>query len=352
MLLCGVIMAGGKGKRFWPLSTDEKPKQFLNLLGQDTMIQMTVKRLEKLIPIERIFIVTDEKYIRLIKEQLPGIPEKNIIVEPMGKNTAPCIALSACIIERFYGDSTLIVLPSDHLIKDEESFLKALKIGAKVIEEKTDSIITLGIEPDRPETEYGYIKYFNKTKIEDDINIYTVESFVEKPDKETAMHYLSEGNYLWNSGMFIWKTSTIKKHTQHFLPDVYKAINEIEIAIDKENFREVLNREYNKIESISIDYGIMEKINNIYVIPSYFGWDDVGSWNSIVRYSEKDSNNNIIIGQVKNLEGKRNFIFGNGKKIAIVGAEDIFVIDTEEILVIGNKNYLNEIIKIKQTVGE
>lgn len=213
-MLCGLIMAGGKGERFWPLSTDDKPKQFLNLLGNDTMIQMTVKRLEGLIPIERIFVVTAERYVGLVKEQLPNLPEENIIVEPVGRNTAPCIALSAFYINKKIENATIAVLPSDHLIKDEEKFREVLKCGYDFVNKNQDAIVTLGMKPDRPETGYGYIKRMHEVEIINNNTVNKVECFVEKPNKETAEKYLKEGTYLWNGGMFIWKASTISKCTE------------------------------------------------------------------------------------------------------------------------------------------
>lgn len=344
-------MAGGKGERFWPLSTEEKPKQFLNLLGEDTMIQMTVKRLGRLIPIERIFVVTAERYVKLVKEQLPNLPERNIIVEPVGKNTAPCIALSAFTVEKYYGDATLVVVPSDHLIKDVERFIRTIGAAASFVESKEDAIVTLGIKPDRPETGYGYIKYNNLEEKIDGLGVNSVERFVEKPNLETAQKYLNEGNYLWNSGMFIWKVSTIKKHTQTYLPDTYEVIDEIAASVDMDDFEDVLRQKYSEVESISVDYGIMEKAENIYVIPSDFGWDDVGSWSSVERYSEKDEDNNVSIGHVKYIESRNNLVIGNGKKVAVVGLEDIFIIDTDDVILIGKKDLLNDIKNIKEQVN-
>ena len=213
-MLCALIMAGGKGTRFWPLSTEEKPKQFLKLVGDDTMIQMSVKRLEKLIPIERIFIVTGMRYMGLIKEQLPNLPFKNIIVEPVGKNTAPCIALSAFHINKIYEDATIAVLPSDHLIKDEDNFLEVLDSANEFIEKNNEAIVTIGMKPDRPETGYGYINYGDMNCDINGCEVREVKGFVEKPDLHKAKEYLENGNYLWNGGMFIWKAANILRLTE------------------------------------------------------------------------------------------------------------------------------------------
>lgn len=349
-MLCGLVMAGGRGERFWPLSTEEKPKQFLNLLGEDTMIQMTVKRLLKIMPIERIFVVTAEKYMVLVKEQLPFLPDRNIIIEPVGKNTAPCIVLSAFLIEKYYKDATLAVLPSDHFIKDEEAFNKTLKSAEEFVKKEDNSIITLGIVPDRPETGYGYIKYMGVDENIQGFKIYHVERFVEKPDTETAKDFIKNGNYLWNSGIFVWKTSTIKNLAEKFLSNTFESVREISDAFHEDDFNEVLKSKYNQVDSISVDFGIMEKADEIYVIPSDFGWDDVGTWKSIERYLKKDTDNNVSIGQIMNYNSRNNLVVGDGKKIALIGIEDIFVIDTKDILLIGRKNHFYEMKNVRHDI--
>jgi mannose-1-phosphate guanylyltransferase len=344
-MLCGLIMAGGKGERFWPLSTDDKPKQFLNLLGEDTMIQMTVKRLEGLIPIERIFVVTAERYVGLVKEQLPNLPGENIIVEPVGRNTAPCIALSAFYINKRMGDVTIAVLPSDHLIKDEEKFRQVLNSAYEFVNKKQDAIVTLGIKPDRPETGYGYIKALYEIEKINNNSIYKVERFVEKPDKETAERYLNEGTYLWNGGMFIWKASTILKCTNQYLPQTFEVL--AEIAAADENFEEVLKQKYEEVENISVDYGIMEKSNNIYVIPCDFGWDDVGSWTSLERYREKDENGNVANQNCIAKDSSGNIIMAS-KKVILNGIENIIVVETDDYIMISSKDRAHEIKEIKK----
>lgn len=342
-------MAGGKGTRFWPLSTEKKPKQFLNLLGEDTMIQMTVKRLLPLIPIERIFVVTGRQYENLVKEQLPDLPVDNIILEPYARNTAPCIALSAFVINKKYSDATIAVLPSDHMIKDEQRFREILDTGEQYIGLNKEAIVTLGIKPDRAETGYGYINYsYNKTNI-NGIEIKEVISFVEKPDKEKAEEYIKDGHFLWNGGMFIWKANNIINLTKIYLKNTFNALIEISAASEEE-YENVLEEKYKDVDEISVDYGIMEKSSNIYVIPSEFGWDDVGSWYAVERYGKKDVNNNLCVGLIKNLHSFNNIVFSKDKPIVLAGLNNVLVVENDDMIFIGAKEEIEKIEEIKRKV--
>lgn len=348
-MLCALIMAGGKGTRFWPLSTEEKPKQFLKLLGEDTMIQMTVNRVEKLLPIEKIFVVTAKQYVNLVKEQLPNLPEKNIIVEPVGKNTAPCIALSAFIIKKYYDNATIAVLPSDHLIKDEERFIQILKDADEFVENNHNAIVTLGMKPDRPETGYGYIKYSGNKRQINGSQIISVETFVEKPNLEKAKEYLKSGQYLWNGGMFIWKADNILKLTKEYLNETYSVLSEI-AATSEKNFEAVLENRYKEVECISIDYGIMENADNIYVIPSDFGWDDVGNWTSIERYNEKDEKENISNSNSFVYKSSKNIILTQ-KKVVLNNVENLIIVETDDYILISAKDKEQEIKFAKELIS-
>lgn len=345
-MVCALIMAGGRGDRFWPISTDEKPKQFLKLLGEETMIQMTVRRIEQIIPMERIFVITGSVYHNLVKEQLPLLPERNIIIEPVGRNTAPCIALSAFVIDKYYKDATIAVLPSDHLIKNEEEFRSVVSAACDFVEHRKEAIVTIGMEPDRPETGYGYIKYDNKACEINDHEILTVEKFVEKPCLEVAEQYLKEGNYLWNGGMFVWKTSNILNLTKKYLENTYKLLQEV-INTPEDKYTDVLNEKYCLCDSISIDYGVMEKADSIYVIPGDFGWDDVGSWNAVDRIRQKDENQNVVSGEVKPVNCKNNIIMGNKKPIMVVGLEDMFIVESDDVILITKKDHIKDIKELK-----
>jgi mannose-1-phosphate guanylyltransferase len=346
-MLCALIMAGGKGTRFWPLSTEEKPKQFLNLLGEETMIQMTVKRLLPLIPIERIFIVTGKQYVDLVKAELPDLDEDNIIVEPMGRNTAPCIALSAFYIQKRYKDASMAVVPSDHLIKNDDKFLRVLKSAEEFIECKNEVLVTIGINPTRPETGYGYINFGDEGEKCGQDEIMPVIKFVEKPNIQKALEYLKTGRYLWNSGMIVTKCDNILRLISQHLENTYEILSEVAVAED-ENYDKVLEKKYRKVDNISIDFGVLEKAENIYVIPGDFGWDDVGSWKAIERYREKDEHNNITVGDIKVINGKNNIIIGNEKPIIVSGLEDIFLVESEDVIILGKKKQIDTINEIRK----
>ncbi len=345
-MLCALIMAGGKGERFWPLSTDEKPKQFLKLLGDTSMIQMTVQRIETLIPIERTFVVTAKNYVDLVKEQLPELPERNIIVEPVGKNTAPCIGLSAFIINKYFKDASIVVLPSDHLVRDEEEFVRTLKAASDFVEDNDDAIVTIGMKPNRPETGYGYIKFRGEAS---GSKILEVEKFVEKPSEDRAKEYLADGSYLWNGGMFVWKASNILRLTEKFLNKTFNILSEIAVASESE-FEEVLDEKYRLIDSISVDYGIMERAENIYVIPGEFGWDDVGTWYSLERYREKDKNDNVSVGNILHINSNNNIVVSCSKPVIISGHSNIFVVESDDVIFIGTKDDIENIKDIKKLI--
>ncbi|AWI06120.1 mannose-1-phosphate guanylyltransferase [Clostridium drakei] len=340
-MICALIMAGGKGKRFWPLSTDKKPKQFLNLLGKKTMLRITFERIEKLIPKERIFIVTSKEYTNLVKNDIPEIDSRNIIVEPSSKNTAPCIILSAFIIKKYYKDATLVVLPSDHFIEDNYEFINTLKIAEKFVEDHKQSVITLGIKPDRPETGYGYIKCSDNYTNTYEKKIFKVHSFVEKPDMYKVSEYLKSNLYLWNCGIFVWKIKTILDLSEKYANDIFKKLSEVEVFEDnKLNF--ILEQNYKKIESISIDYAIMENVKDIYVIPCKFHWDDLGNWTSIERYRKKDKEENVVSENSVMYKSKKNIVITK-KKVLLNNVENLIVVETEDYILISSKEKEQEI---------
>lgn len=338
-------MAGGRGERFWPKSRNSRPKQFLSLTKDgETMIQKTVKRLLPLVAAEDIFIVTNSAYIGLVNEQLPDIPKENILAEPCARNTAPCIAFAAAVVQKKYGDAVMLVLPSDHLIGYEELYTATLKKAVKLSLEGKN-LVTIGITPDYPETGYGYINFSSETAQGED-DAYKVSRFVEKPDLATAKEYLASGKYLWNSGMFVWKASSIMANLSEFMPDIYEGALKIGEAYGTDSFSEVLVKEFSAFRSESIDFGIMEKAQDIYTLPGSFGWDDVGNWLAVERINEVDNDKNYIEGDVISVGSERTTICGGKRLIAAVGVEDIIIVDTDDALLICSKNSTQDVKKV------
>ena len=348
-MLCALIMAGGKGTRFWPLSTEEKPKQFLNLVGDNTMIQMTVNRILPIIPIERIFVCTGEKYIDYVINQLPKLPKENIIVEPEGRNTAPCIALSAMVIDRYYKNANMVVLPSDHLIKDEDEFRNTILAAHNFINDKDEAIVTLGMNPTRPEVGYGYIKYSDETLMSNGFRVIKVESFVEKPNLDTAKKYLREGNYLWNGGMFIWSINNIINQIKIYSPDTYNSLINIK-EVSENKLQESINKSYENTESTSIDYAVLEKSKDVYVIPSNFGWDDVGNWEALDRYRDKDEAGNVLVGKSKAIKANNNLVISSNNSVVVDGLNDIYIIESDGKVLVGQKSNVANIKELKNIV--
>lgn len=342
-----LIMAGGRGERFWPKSRKSLPKQFLSLTDDGkTMIQLTVERIRSLVELEDIYISTNAGYKHLVLEQLPGIPEENILCEPVGRNTAPCIGLGAVHIAKKYEDAVMMVLPSDHLIKYTKMFKNTLE-NACAIAEKGENLVTIGITPDYPETGYGYIK-FDPDK--SDGQAFEVDRFVEKPSLEVAKEYLETEEYLWNSGMFAWKVSTILENMKKFLPKIYEGLIEIQNAIGTEEYEQKLNKIFHDFQSESIDYGIMEKASNIYILPGTFGWDDVGSWLAVGRIRKSNEQGNVVRGNIITIDSENNIIEGTEKLIAVVGAKDLVIVDTEDAMLICDKDSTNKIKKVLENL--
>jgi len=344
-----LIMAGGKGERFWPRSRTSLPKQFLSLTDDGkTMIQLTVERIKPLVNLEDIYISTNAAYKSLVVEQLPGLPEQNILCEPIGRNTAPCIGLGAIHISQKYEDAIMIVLPSDHLIKHNDIFINTFTESCKVAE-KADNLVTIGITPNYPETGYGYIKYDNA---KEDGEAYKVDKFVEKPSLEVALKYIESGNYLWNSGMFAWKISTILGNFKKYMPETYDGLMKIKAAIGTDVENKVLEAEFPNLESQSVDYGIMEKAKNIYILSGNFGWDDVGSWLAVGRIKSVNEDNNVVNGNVVTVNTQNCIIEGSKKLIATVGLRDIIIVDTPDAILISTKENSGEIKQILAKLRE
>lgn len=343
MTITSLIMAGGKGERFWPKSRTNLPKQFLNISGNKSMIQQAVARLERLMSIDHVFIVTNEMYAELIRMQIPHLQQENILIEPVGRNTAPCIGFAAVQIERKFPDSTMIVLPSDHIIKDEDEFLRSLQVATEVAA-RNENIVTLGITPLYPETGYGYMESMEEYERIDGLDVHRVRRFVEKPSLDNAERYIQTGRFYWNSGIFVWKTRTILNNINKYLPAVYDILSTIQLALGQPDEETVIKSEFVKMPEESIDYGIMEKVDDIYVIPCRLGWDDVGSWTALDRINERDEHGNVTIGNTLVLDTKRSIIESNNHKlIATLGIEDLIIIDTDDVTLICKKDKAQEV---------
>lgn len=350
-----VIMAGGVGTRFWPKGTSKHPKQFLKI-GNDneTMIQQTYRRIEGLINDDKIYIVTNVNYKNEVRKQLPKIPEENIICEPFGRNTAPCIGLASIFIRQFDPKGSVLVLAADHIIKNVPEFQLNVKAGMKFATDN-GGVVTLAITPDKPETGYGYIQFDPDKCIEVSLDgkdnttksIYKVKTFAEKPDLPMAKMFLESGDFLWNSGMFIFRVDTIMKEFEGSLPDLFSSLVNIEEKLLDKNFDKILEDEYAQIKGISIDYGVMEKCSEVYTIRSDFGWNDIGSWDEIYNISEKDKDGNVKKAKAVLIDTKNTLVMSEQKVIAAIGVEDLLIIDSEDGLLICKKG---ESQKVKEVV--
>lgn len=323
-----VIMAGGVGSRFWPKSTKDMPKQFLKLFGEETMIQATVNRLQGFVESDSCMVVTNSGYVGIVKKQLPGLPNEMIIGEKVAKNTAPCVAAAAVILHKKDPESVMTVLPADHHITSPERFRNILKRAAKTAREE-ECLVTIGVKPTHPETGYGYINFDKNDKAEVlGESVYGVKQFTEKPDLEKANRFIESGDYLWNSGMFVWKTSVILDAFRKYLPEVFKLTEKLS---DSDNIEKEIDQFYQACPSISVDYGIMEKSENVRVVPGEFGWNDVGSWKAVYDLSDKDKNLNALKAAnifVKDSEG--NLVQCDSQKpVSVIGINNVAVVETE-----------------------
>lgn len=342
-----VIMAGGVGSRFWPKSRERSPKQFLEILGEGTMIQQTIRRLESKVPHERTFIVTNVLHQEQLARQLPYLPKENILVEPVGRNTAPCIGLAALWIHRNDPDGVMAVLPADHLIRDQSRFLDVLMTATSVAE-SSGALVTIGIRPTHPETGFGYIQFDDSPHGNPyhGRDVYTVKTFAEKPNLETAERFLASGDFLWNSGMFIWKASVILEEIQRHLPDLYAHLMEIRPAIGTNGYRTALEQAYGKTKGISIDYGVMERASKVYVLKGDFGWSDVGSWDEVARLSPSDDHLNSTKGTVMLRDAHNVFVDASHRAVAAIGVEDLIIIETATAVLVCRKGKSQEVKEI------
>ena len=353
-----VIMAGGIGSRFWPLSKTSRPKQFLDILGTgETFIQQTYRRFKKIVPKENFLIVTNLDYKKLVLDQLPELKEDQVLCEPMRRNTAPCIAYACHKIKCKTKDANIIVAPSDHLITKEDVFIEELEKSLRFVSQ-SDALVTMGITPSRPETGYGYIQINGNIKFEGVDNLHKVKTFTEKPDLKMAKVFVDSGEFFWNSGIFIWSLSSIISAFDKYLPDVNDLFSKgCKYYYTKEE-EAFLNKTYSECPNISIDYGVMEKASNVYVLCTEFGWSDLGTWGSLWDNSDRDELQNAVKGaNVKLYDSKDCIVNMNDQKLAVIqGLEGYIVVESDDTLLICKKEDEQQIRQfvndVKMTKGD
>ncbi|MCI0708502.1 MAG: NTP transferase domain-containing protein [Ignavibacteriae bacterium] len=342
--LYAVIMAGGVGSRFWPRSREKTPKQLLNIIGEGTMIENTLARISTLVEPANTFVVVNKNQHEAVLKRLSSFPKENILVEPVGRNTAPCVALAASWIHRTDPEAVMIVLPADHLVQKQEEFIRVLSTATTVADE-TDALLTIGIQPNRPETGYGYIQFSDDGAANPYVaqGVYRVKTFAEKPNLETAQRFIKSGDFLWNSGMFVWKVKTILREVRAHLPELYEQIQSLAKTIGTPHYKQTLENTYGLIRGISIDYGVMEKAGNVYVMKGDFGWSDVGSWDEVANLTPKDPEQNSVKGTVVVNGAKGNYIDAGGKLVAAVGVENLIVVVTDDAVLVCRKGHSQDV---------
>jgi mannose-1-phosphate guanylyltransferase len=333
-----VILAGGGGTRLWPKSRNQTPKQFLKLLGKETMLQVTARRIVNLIPWERIIVVTNIAHVDEVRRQLPEIPAKNILAEPEKKDTALAMLVGALYAKTRDPKAIIINQASDHIVTDQSEYLRVMKVAAKVSAEQ-DYLVSVGITPTFPSSGLGYIKIGDDLqKLDKGLSLFKVSSFTEKPNTSTARAFISTGRYFWNANMYVWSVATLERAFEKYMPTMYELTKSLS-TLSATKFHQALPKIYQKAEAISIDYAISEKADNLTLIPGDFGWNDVGDWKIVYELGSKDLAGNVIVSEKSSMptltiNSQNNLIHANGRLVALVGVDDMIVVDTDEILMI------------------
>ena len=343
--LYAVIMAGGQGTRFWPRSRRKMPKQLLNIVGEKTMLEQTVARISPLIPEERTLVVAGDDHRDRIRACLPQLPDENFLFEPVGRNTAACVAWAALWVRQRAADAVMAVLPADHLIRDEAEFLRILTV-ATVAAQPLNRLVTIGIQPTHPETGYGYIRVSEDGLQIDGRGIFRVARFVEKPSRQKAEQFLAEGTYVWNSGMFVWRADSIWLEVCRHLPELAHALEPVADITTAETLDEVLSDVYPQLPSVSIDVGVMERAQDVWVVPADIGWSDVGSWRALAELLGADAYGNVVIGEQRGIDTTGCFIHSPTKLVATIGLSNLVVIDTDDVLLICPKERDQDVRKL------
>jgi len=352
-LIYGVILAGGKGERFWPLSRADHPKQLLRLISKKTMLQETIDRILPLIPLERIMVVTSEDMVEPILNEIDNLKPENIMAEPSGRNTCLAIGLAAEHLLRKDEKAIMVVLSADHIIKPPEKLLEIIRVGANLAEQN-DKLITIGIDPTRADTGYGYIKLARPYSTYGSITTYEVDSFTEKPQPMVAQQYYLGRRHLWNSGMFIWSVKTILKAISQCKPDTGEWLRQYSRQISTDREIEARVDLYDKSEPISIDFAVLENAENVLVIKGDLIWDDVGSWNSLERYKDKDGSHNVVIGDAMVSDTYETTVYNNDDNgiIIALGVSDLIIVKTDDIVLVSHKTKANNIKNVLKELGQ
>jgi mannose-1-phosphate guanylyltransferase len=344
-----LIMAGGSGTRFWPRSRVAKPKQYLSLFGDQSLIQESVQRFANFIPEESIYVVSAKSQQAVLESQTGNLPKKNLIYEPVGKNTLPAIGLAALFIAEKDPDGILIVSPSDHLIQNDELFRQCIDSAALIADQK-EGIVTIGITPKHPATGYGYVQTADEIQIGQPIKSFSVSRFVEKPNVEVATGYLKQGGFFWNSGIFVFKVSVFLNAVQQYAPELFADLMRIKEHIGKDSYETALDRIYREVNSISIDYGILEKASNVFLVQGDFVWNDLGSWEEVYKYDRnKDENQNATVGEVVLIDTQNSYVYAPNSLVAVVGMDDVIVVQEGDTILVCKRDRAEE---IKAVVGE
>lgn len=343
-----VLMAGGKGERFWPWSRSSLPKQFLNLVGEYSLVQQTCQRIQSLFEPENILAVTGSEYETLIRRQLPQLPENNFIIEPQGRNTAPCVGLAAMHIRRRDPDAVMLVFPADHMVKGQEDFLKCLE-KALELASSAENLVTIGIIPNRPETGYGYIER-EEEALPGKPPAFRVRRFVEKPDVYNALNYIQSGRYFWNSGIFAWKADVIIKKIAQHIPELYKGLADIEAHMGTREEEMAAKRIFPLLPGISIDYGVMEKEQDILVVQGDFGWDDLGSWGALAECFPKDQKQTLGRGEYVGVDTADCFVYGQDALIATLGVRGLVIVQSGDVVMVCSKERTQEVKTLVQSI--
>ncbi|MEW6051085.1 MAG: sugar phosphate nucleotidyltransferase [Candidatus Zixiibacteriota bacterium] len=351
-MIYGVIMAGGKGERFWPLSRAERPKQFLTLTSDRTMLAETIERVRPLIPEDRIRIVTGESMAQHILRSMPNMTTSHILKEPVGRNTCLAIGLAAVHLQKEDPHAVMVVLSADHLIRPPEKLLRILEDGCTIAAAE-DRLITIGIVPTRPETAYGYIKVGDLHTYEGESVVHAVSLFAEKPKLTVAQEYYYSRQYLWNSGMFIWSAGAILQAISSCRPDIYKQLFEYGATIGTAQELPKRSALYKNVESISIDYAVLEKASNVLVIKADMVWDDVGSWNALERYKDRTSDNNVLVGETEMMDTYETTVYNDADGlIACIGVADLVVVRSANITLVAHKTKVNQVKELLARLGQ